>query len=139
GAVEHDATGQRATPDIEVRTPLHRVQVRARGAEPTTPTDVAIEAREALLAIAVHVRGELVPRLLHRGEERTAQRVGRGPAFEDEGPAATAELVGAREARLHPLEVREAMRVRPVGHAGIGRPPLEVKRVAALEDHPVDA
>ena len=96
-------------------------------------------AREALLAVAVHVVGELVAGLLHRLEERAEQRIGRRAPLEHERTVAAAELVGAREARLHALEVRQAVRVRPVGQAGIGGPPLVVERVAALEDHPVDA
>ena len=43
------------------------------------------------------------------------------------------------EAVLHPLEVRQAVRVVPLLHAGVGGPALVVQRVAALEDHPVDA
>ena len=49
-------------------------------------------------------------------------------------------IVGlGREAILHPPEIRQAVGVRPRIHAGIGRPALEVERVAPLEDHPVDA
>ena len=117
----------------------HGVQVRAGRAQAPTAADVAVEAGEALLAVPVDVVGELVAGLLHRREERSEQRVGRGPALEHERPAAAAELVGAGEARLHALEVREAVRVRPRLHARIGGPALVVERVAALEDHPVDA
>ncbi len=61
-------------------------------------------------------------------------------AFEDEGPRVPSELValGRGEAVLHPLEVRETVRVVPRLHAGVGSPALVVQRVAALEDHPVD-
>ena len=44
-----------------------------------------------------------------------------------------------REARLHPLEVRQAVGVVPRRHPGVGRPALVVERVAALEDLAVDA
>ena len=53
---------------------------------------------------------------------------------------AAIRIVGrGREAVLHPLEVGQAVRVVPGRHARVGRPALVVERVAALEDHPVDA
>src|SRR5437879_4631357 len=114
------------------------MEVRARRAEPAAVADVAIELREALLAVAVDVVGERVAGFLDCVEERTEERSLRGPALELQRPASAAPLIGAREARLHPLEVRQAVRVVPVLEAGLGRPALEVERVAALEDHAVD-
>ena len=83
----------------------------------------------------------LQARLLDRFEERAEQRVRGGAAFEDERPGVSAERVVAlgRQARLHPLEVRQAMRVAPALHPGGCRPAFVVQRVATLEDHPVDA
>ena len=116
-----------------------RVQVRARCAEPPAVVDVAVEGGEALLLEAVDVVRERVSRLLHRLEERLEQRARGGAALEHERAVAAAELVGAGEAALHPLEVREAVRVVPAAHPRVGAPALVVERVAALEDHPVDA
>jgi hypothetical protein len=136
--VEDDARDERPRAHLEVRAAQHGVEVRTRGAQPTAAVDVAVEAREALLLVAVDVGGELVPGLLHGREERLAERVRRRPALEDERPAAAAPLVGAGEAGLHPLEVREAVRVVPLLESRLARPALVVHRVAALEDHPVD-
>ena len=96
---------------------------------------------EALLAVAVDVVGERVAGLLHGVEERLEQRVGDRAPLEHERAVVAAVLVVGRggEAVLHPLEVRQAVGVVPRRHAGVGRPPLVVERVAALEDHPVDA
>ncbi len=119
----------------------HRIQVGARGGQPAAPVDVPVERGEALLAVTVHVVGEFVAGLLHGGEERIEQRVGGWASLEHQRPGVPAErilLVGG-QAVLHPLEVGQAVRVVPVGHAGVGRPALVVQRVAALEDHPVDA
>ena len=101
--------------------------------------DVAVERREALLAVAVDVARELVAGLLDGLEERVEQRARRRAALEHERPVAAAVLVGAGEARLHPLEVRQAVGVVPRLHARVGGPALVVERVPALEDHPVDA
>src|SRR4051795_7861714 len=101
------------------------MQIGVRRAVPAPAPDVAVEAREALLPVAVDVAGELVSRLLHRVEERAEQRVDRGTALEHQRTGITPVLVGAGQARLHALEVRQAMRVRPLGHARIAGPPLE--------------
>ena len=54
-------------------------------------------------------------------------------------PSVWGVVVADGEAALHLLEVRQAVRVAPGLHARIGCPPLVIERVAALEDHPVDA
>ena len=114
------------------------MQVRARRRPAPAVRDVAVELRETLLPVAVHVVRERVARLLHGGEERVEQRPLSRAALEDQRAVSPAPLVGARDARLHPLEVRQAVRVVPVGDAALVRPALVVERVAALEDHPVD-
>jgi hypothetical protein len=124
--------------------PAHpRVQVRPRGRQTAALVDVPVEGGEPLLAVPVDVAGKRVPSLLHRLEERLEKRTRGQPALEHQGPGRAAELLvrtpGSGQAVLHPLEVRQAVRVVPVGHAGIGGPPLVVERVAALEDHPVNA
>ena len=101
--------------------------------------DRAVELREALLLSPVDVVRQRIARLLHRLEERVEQRRHRRAALEHERPARAAVHVGAREARLHALEVRQAVREVPVAHAVVCGPAFEVERVAALEDHPVDA
>lgn len=113
-------------------------QVGLAGAEPTTPVDVAVELREALLAVAVDVVGQGVPGLLDGLEEGAEQRRRGGPALQDQGSRAAAPGVGACQAGLHALEVREAVRVVPLLEAGVAGPALVVERVAALEDHAVD-
>ncbi len=100
--------------------------------------DVPVERPETLLAIAVDVGGERVAGLFRGLEERGEQQVRGGAAFEDKRPVAAAELRVVLR-RLHLLEVRQAMRVVPDLHAGVGGPALIVERVAALEDHAVDA
>ena len=103
--------------------------------------DVPVERREPLLSIAVDVVGQVVAGLLAGGEEGREQRVRRRTALQDERPVVAAPRVvgGGRQARLHPLEVRQAVGVVPGLHPGIGRPALVVERVAALEDLAVDA
>ncbi len=136
--VEEDARHERARLDVEVR-PLHdRVQVGPSSGEPAAAVDVAVEGREALLAVAVHVVGKRVAGLPHGLEERLEQLARRRPALEHERPVAAPELVRAGEARLHLLEVRQAVGVGPRLHPRLARPALVVHRVPALEDHPVD-
>ena len=103
--------------------------------------DVPVERREALLPEAVDVVGELVAGLLRRREERAEERVVGRSTLEGQRPAVAAiRIVGrGREAVLHPLEVGQAMGVVPGRHARVRGPALVVERVAALEDHPVDA
>ena len=116
-----------------------RVQVGPGRRQPATAVEVAVEPREALLPVAVDVVGQRVAGLLHRVEERAEQRVLGGTALEDQRAVATAPVVGAGEAGLHPLEVRQAVGVVPLLHPGLAGPALVVHRVAPLEDHPVDA
>ena len=140
-AVEDDLGDEGPGGHGEVRPAHHRIQVGPRGGQPPAAVDVPVERGEALLPVAVHVVGELVAGLLHGGEERAEQRVGGRAALEHQRPGVPAERVFLvrGQAVLHPLEVRQAVRVVPVGHAVVGRPALVVQRVAALEDHPVDA
>ena len=138
-AVEQHPVHQCAGGDREVRSLHHRVQVGAGSTEPTAAVHVAVEPREALLAVAVHVGGARVTGLLRGGEERLDQRVVGRTALEHEGAVTATEVVGAGEAGLHLLEVRQAVGVVPSLHTRVGAPALVVHRVAALEDHPVDA
>ncbi len=103
--------------------------------------DVAVERRETLLAIAVHVLGQGVTGLLDAGEERREERARGGTPFQHQraGVAAPRIVRGGRQTGFHPLEVGQAMRVVPRRHPGIGGPALVVERVAPLEDLPVDA
>ena len=125
--------------DAEVLAAARRPEVRPRGRHAPATVDVPVELREPLLPVAVDVVGQRVARLLGRGEERPEQRVLGRPTLEQERPVAAAPVVGPRQAGLHPLEVRQAVQVVPRLHARVGGPPLVVHRVAALEDHPVDA
>ena len=138
-ALEPDLCRQRQRLDGEVLAVAHRVQVGAGGGEPAAAVDVAVEPRESLLAVAVDVVGEVVAGLDGGLEERVEERVGRRTALELERAVAAAPVVGAGQAVLHPLEVRQAVEVVPLLQARLPRPPLVVHRVAALEDHPVDA
>ena len=54
-ALEHDAVDERAAAHLEVRALHHRMQVRARRAQPAAAVDRAVELREALLPRAVDV------------------------------------------------------------------------------------
>ena len=137
-ALEEHARDLRAQLQLEVRALQHRMQVGARRAQPPPAADVAVEGREALLAVAVDVARERVAGLLGGLEERLEERVRGGAALELQRAVAAAVLIRAREARLHLLEVRQAVGIAPRLHAGVVRPALDVERVAALEDHPVD-
>ena len=139
-ALEQDLGGERERLDRQVRAVHDRVQVRPRGREPPAVVHVAVELGEALLAVAVHVVGERVAGLLDGLEERVEERPLRRSALEHERAVVPAERIVrcGREAVLHALEVRQAVRVVPALHAGVRGPALVVQRVAALEDHPVD-
>ena len=137
-ALEEDARHEHAAADLQVRTVGYGVQVRACRAPASPVANRAVEGPEPLLAIAVDVGRSLVAGLARRLEERPEELVRRRAAFEDERAAAAAVVVGARDARLHALEVGQAVRVAPALEPGLGRPLLVVERVAALEDHPVD-
>ena len=117
------------------------MQVGARRRQPAAVVHVAVERGESLLAIAVDVVGERVARLLDRREEGLEQRSARGAALEHERTRVAAEGVvrGRGEAVLHALEVGQAVRVVPALHPRARGPALVVERVAALEDHAVDA
>src|SRR3954452_13994054 len=65
-AVEADALDERVAAQLEVRPVEHGVEVGARRAPAAAVADRPVEAREALLALAVHVVGERVAGLLHR-------------------------------------------------------------------------
>src|SRR5437016_5464111 len=108
------------------------MQVRACRAQSASPVDRAVEFREAFLLVAVHVRRQLVARLQDGPKEGAEEGRGRRTALEHDRPIAAAPFVGAGEARLHPLEVRETARVIPLLEAGLVRPALVVERVAAL-------
>ena len=64
-----------------------RMQVGARGAQPTSAMNVAVELRKAFLPVPVDVVGARVAGLNGRGEKRIEQRVRGGPALEHERPA----------------------------------------------------
>ena len=135
---EHDAVDVDATLDGQVRTVQDRVQVGPRCGQSSSPMHVAIEGGEALLAESVEIGGQFVPGLLHGLEERHEQGVGGRSPLEDQRSVAAPVLIRAHQARLHALEVRQAMAVAPVLHATLGGPLVVVRRVAALEDHAVD-
>ena len=137
--LEPDAGHQGEGADGEVLPVPDRVEVGPRGGEPAAAVDVAVEPREALLPVAVHVVGEVVAGLDRRAEERVEERVGRRAPLELERAVAAAPVVGAGQAVLHPLEVGQAVEVVPLLHPRLPAPSLVVERVAALEDHPVDA
>ena len=138
-AVETHAGDERKGLDPEVLPVHHRVEVRAGRGEAAPTTDVAVEPREPLLAVAVDVVGQWVAGVLRGLEERPEERVLGGPALEHQRAVTTAPVVGAGDAGLHPLEVRQAVQVVPGLHARLRAPALVVERVPALEDHPVDA
>ena len=139
-ALEPHPGDHRQRLDVEVLAAPDRVQVGAGRGEPAAAVQVAVEAGEALLAVAVDVVGQRVAGLLHRREERVEQRVLGRAALEHQRPVAAAPVVGAApRAGLHPLEVGQAVGVVPLLHPRLGGPALVVHRVAALEDHPVDA
>src|SRR4051794_27603709 len=113
--VHMDPGHERPRPELQVGPMPDRVEIRASRAHPTTLPDVPIERREALLPVAVHVRRQVISGLDCRVEPRAEQRARRRAALEAEWSAMAAPGVirGRGGAVLHPLEVGEAMRVRP--------------------------
>ena len=85
-AVEQHPRDQGARPDVEVRPRHHRVQVRARRRQPPPAVDVAVERREALLAVPVDVLGQRVPRLLRRLKNAPNSGFVAGPRSSTSGP-----------------------------------------------------
>ena len=138
-ALEKDLGDEGPALHGEVGPPHDRVQVGAGRRQPPAPADVPVERGEPLLAVTVHVLGQRVARLLRGLEEGAEQRVGRRAPLQDQRAVRAAVLVPARQAVLHLLEVRQAVRVVPAAHPGVGGPSLVVQRVPALEDHAVDA
>src|SRR4051794_36401158 len=136
-AVDVNPGDERPRPDGKVWSPHDRMEIRPRGADPTAAPDVPVERGEALLAIAVHIRRQVIAGLLGRlepGEEERAR--GRSPLEAEGTVVATPRVIGSRGgAVLHPLEVRQAVGERPRLHSGIGGPALVVERISALEDH----
>ena len=90
---------QRQGLDVEVLPVPHGVQVGAGGGQPPAAVEVAVELREALLAVAVDVVGQRVARLLHGVEERREERVLGRAALEHERAVAAAPVVGAGRGR----------------------------------------
>src|SRR5437588_7046463 len=82
--LEDDPLDERPAAQLEVRSPEHRVEIRAGGTEPPSPVNVPVELREAFLLPTVDVVRQRVARLLHGFEERPEQRALGGPTFEYE-------------------------------------------------------
>ena len=139
-ALEVDLRHERVGLDAEVLPALTGPQVGPRGRHPPAAVDVAVELREALLAVAVDVVGQRVARPA-APPRRRRRRAGSwaGPRSSSSGPSPPRQSSAPAEAGLHALEVRQAVQVVPGLHARVGGPALVVHRVAALEDHPVDA
>ena len=129
----------RETVDCQIWTVLDRVQVGAGRGQPPSLVDVPVEPGETFLLETIDIFGQRVTRLLGRREERAEERIGGRAAFDYQRAVIAAPLVATGQTVLHLLEVRQAMRVVPPRHARVGRPALQVKRVTALENHPVDA
>jgi len=140
-AVEVDPGHEGPGPDLEVAAAHHRVEIRPRGADPTAAPDVPVERRKALLAVAVDVLGQLVAGLHGGSEPGPEERARRRPPLQTQRAAVTAPWIVdcGRRAVLHSLEIRQAPSVVPGLHPGVRGPAFVVERVAALEDHPVDA
>jgi hypothetical protein len=137
-AVEDDLRDEGPGVDFEVRAIHDRVEVGAGGADPPPSVQVAVEGGKPLLPVPVHVVGERIPGFDDGPEEGAEQGVRDRSPFEHERAVTAPPLVAAGETVLHLLEIRQAVGVVPLIHAGIGRPPLVVHGVAALEDHAVD-
>src|SRR5208283_415274 len=96
-AFEEDLGHERPALDVEVRPAHHRVQVGTGRSEAPAPVNVPVKGRESLLAIAVHVRGELVAGLLHSLEESLEERAVGGTSFKYEWTIRSSVLVTAGE------------------------------------------
>ena len=139
-AFEEDLGGKRAGTHLEVLAVQVRVQVSARCRPALAVLDVAVERREAFLAVTVDVVGQVVAGFLDGLKQSLEQRAGGGAAGEVQRAvmAAARIVVLGCGGVLHAVEVRQAVGKVPVLHAGVLGPLLIIHRVAALVDHAVD-
>ncbi len=139
GSLEQQSVRGGTGDQREVRAIEHRVQIGTGRTEPAPAHHVLVEGGEPLLTEPVDVVGPAEAGLWPGLEPRLEQRVGSGAAFEREWAIITTPLVGAGQALLHPLEVRQAVAIVPGFHARPFGPLLIVGRIPSLEDHAVDA
>ena len=137
--LKQNPSRQGPTDERQVGPMQHRVEIGPGSAQASPPHEVAVEGAEALLAKAVNVVSARVARLLSGRQEGIKEWILTGPGLESQGSLATAVVVPAREAVLGALEVGQAVSPVPGLHALVATPLLEVERVAADEDHAVDA
>ena len=132
---------ERATLHSQILAMLHRMQICARCAVPTTTLHVAIECREPFLLITVYVLRNWMASLLHCFEESTEQWIFYSTTLHMQRTRFSTELVRiiCSNARLHFLEVRQTMCVVPLAHSWVGSPAFIVQRIAALKNHAVNA
>ena len=137
-AVEDHSFSERAGDHGQVDAAPRRLQVgvRRRGADPVP--DRHVHGAEALLLVAVVVRGLRVAGLLAGLDEGAVQRVLHPVAVAGaKRPLGAAVRVAAAGPGLGLAEVGQAVAVGPAGRA-LGLPLVEVAGVAAHVDHAVD-
>ena len=136
-AREQDALGQRVGPDREVRSGSRAVEMRPGGAPAQALVDRAVHASETFLPVAVDVLGHGVARLPAGLDEGRVERVRQGTIARMERAVAAAIGVAALLARLGTPEIGQHVGISPAPRPR-RIPRLEVHRVAADVDHPVD-
>ncbi len=136
-ALEKYARRKRMRQHLEVGALHGGAQVGARGAAAPAPLHGHVHAAEAFLLKTVDVRRPRIARLAGGAEPCRMQRIVQASIGRVQLAAAAAVLVAALRALLGALEVGQHIAVRPARGA-LGRPALEILRIAADVDQPVD-
>ena len=136
-AVEEDAVSERAGLDDDVVALHGGPEVGARGAPSLASVDGPVRDPEALLLVAVVVLAVRITGLQRGFQEGPVERPLRRGGGDVQGTARSAIVVGAPIVVLVLLEVRQAVRVGPLGQVVAG-PAVEVEGMATDEHHAVD-
>src|SRR6202035_2793346 len=123
---------------IDVGPLLRRIQEGGRGTDAAAVLDGALGVGDALLdrAVVIVVSGN--PEAHRAGHERLAERI--LPVHGGDGEIAVAAAIGVlalADPALHPLEIRQHVRITPTAIAEL-RPGVEILALAAVVDVAID-
>ena len=136
-ALEQHTRRQRVRDNLDVGT-LHRgMQIRLGSAAPRAIAHGHVHAAEAFLPLAVHVPCQFVPSLLRSIEPSLVERVAQRPVSRIKRPIRAAIRVAALGPPFGALEIGQHVGIAPARGAFIA-PTLEIERIAAHIDQPVD-
>ncbi len=137
-AFEYDAQRQAARQHAQVGTPHGRPQIGAHRAPATAAQRGLVHRAEPFLPEAVHVARVGITGLLGCFDEGMKQRIAHRGRRDRQRSAGAVVVVGSLQAVFAAHEVRQAVRVRPVGQSRPLRPAVVVERMAPDVDHSVD-